>query len=269
MTQVLRFDDDHEEFFSPKGFLKNLFSLEHGTDATWVIQTYLSLHHKFWTSLESNNLTMLEFGGGPSLYSLISACPHVKEIVFAEFTEPNRNEVEAWLRKDASAFDWSPYFKHVVQTLEGKSQQDTLVREEELRRKITRVIPCDIRKQQPLMVKDAAQLKFDVVASTGCLECAVESDDQFCEAVKKLTKHIKTGGHLMLAGYLNSKSYMVGDEIFSDFSIGESLVRRGFEEAGLEILHFDASKRPPDLKNATVADYEGLFFTWGFLKEAK
>ena len=123
-------------------------------------------------------------------------------------------------------FDWSPYFKHVVQTLEGRALEDSFDREEELRRKITRVIPCDIRQEQPLMVKDAQQLKFDVVASTGCVEAAVKSGDMFCEAVAKLAKFVKPGDHLILVSFLNSKSYLVGNEKFSDFPVRESLVGR-------------------------------------------
>ena len=268
--QVLRFDDDHEDFFDPKDYLRSCLSLDDGTDSRWLVHTDMYRHHKFWTSMQSSNLTMLDFGGGPSIYSLISACPHVREIVFAEFTEPNRNEVNAWLRKDASAFDWSPYFKHVVQTLEGKKQEDSFDREEELRRKITRVIPCDIRQQQPLMVKDAQQLKFDVVHSNSCIEAAVESDDMFCEAVAKLAKLVKQGGYLMLGGFLNSTYYFVGNEKFSDFPVSESLVRRALNECGMKISCFDVIERPPGLKNAANdADFKGRFFTWGVLKNDK
>ena len=267
----MRLNDDHEEFFGPKEFLRSCLSLEEGTELRWVIHTKLYHYHKFWTSMESSNLTMLEFGGGPSLYSLISACPHVREIVFAEFTERNCNEVNAWLSKDASAFDWSPYFKHVVQTLEGRALEDSFDREEELRRKISRVIPCDILKQQPLMVKDAQRLKFDVVASTGCVEAAVESDDMFCEAVAKLAKFVKQGGHLILIGFLNTASYWVGNEKFNNFPVSESTVRRALDECGIEILHFDTIQRPPGLKCAdNYGDYElELFFAWGILKNGK
>ena len=42
-------------------------------------------------------LWLLEFGGGPSLYALISAAKHVDKIVFAEYAENNRREVEMWV----------------------------------------------------------------------------------------------------------------------------------------------------------------------------
>ena len=45
--------------------------------------------------------SLLEFGGGPTIYPLISAAKYVDNITFAEYAETNRNEIELWRdRKD-------------------------------------------------------------------------------------------------------------------------------------------------------------------------
>ena len=127
---------------------------------------------------------MLECGGGPSIFTLVTASPFVREIVFAEFSEANRREVEASQRKETSFHDWSPFFKHVVQKLEGRSDEEAIKREEELRSKISRIIPCDIRQTKPLNLNETSmtdQQKFDIISTTLCLEAAVESDDPYCE----------------------------------------------------------------------------------------
>ena len=83
-------------------------------------------YHNFWSSFGSSKLTVSEFGGGPSIYLLISASPFVSEIVFAEFLEANRREDEVYM---------SPFFKHVVQKLEGRSEENIIKCEKELRQK--------------------------------------------------------------------------------------------------------------------------------------
>lgn len=193
--------EDYEKCFNPKDFL-NMYCREPEDDFHWN-SFILSNFHKFWSGFGSNNLTMLEFGGGPSIYTLISACPFVREIVFAELTEANRKEVEEWQKRGSSSHDWSPFFKYVLQKLEGKSEKEAKQREEELRKKITHIIPCDINKTNPLQLKEfpiADQPKFDIISTTACLEAAVKSDDAYCEAVAKLSKLLKPGGHLIMAG---------------------------------------------------------------------
>ena len=74
----------------------------------------------------------------------LSAVPYAEEIIFAEYSEKNRQAVESWRQKSPDSHDWSPYFKFVVQNLEGKERHEVLIREDELRKKITHILPCDI-----------------------------------------------------------------------------------------------------------------------------
>ena len=87
--------------------------------------------------MAKRNLRVLHFGGGPAIYDLISAAPYAEEIIFAEYSQENRKEVAAWRERSPDAYDWSPYFRFVLQRLEGKGSEEALVREAELRKKIT------------------------------------------------------------------------------------------------------------------------------------
>ena len=93
----LRWVEDHEKYFNPKDYL-NPFNKSPecvAKEGDLHLGTFFVLnYHNFWSSFGSNNLTVLEFGGGPSIYPLISASPFLSEIVFAEFLEANRREVE-------------------------------------------------------------------------------------------------------------------------------------------------------------------------------
>ena len=77
---------------------------------------FLESIHDFYRNYHSNwdpdTARLLEFGGGPSIYPLISAAPYVSEIVFAEYAEEGRREIELWKNDDPTAHDWTPYFRY-------------------------------------------------------------------------------------------------------------------------------------------------------------
>ena len=88
------------------------------------IQFLLSCFHEVFQSLPFS-LTVLEYGSGPVIQYSISAAAHASEIVFSDIAESNREAVRKWLRRDPTAFNWSPRFDYVVQTLEGKGEKDS------------------------------------------------------------------------------------------------------------------------------------------------
>ena len=119
-------------------------------------------------------------------------------------------------------------FIHVVQTLEGKSEEEAKQREEELRSKISQVIPCDIRENNPIELKEPTL--FDVVGSSLCLEAVMESEAAYREAILKLSKLLKPGGHLVMAGVLGQSFYRVGDGKFYTFPLSKDLIYQALEE---------------------------------------
>jgi len=141
---VVRFGEDYYDHFSPKTYLSYYYKAE-GGKLEYFNEFALRGFHEFWSKqLASKNLRDLEFGGGPSIFDLIAAAPYAEEIIFAEYNEKNREEMEKWLQKSPESYDWLPYFKFVVQTLEGKNSDEAAIRESELRKKIKHVLPCDI-----------------------------------------------------------------------------------------------------------------------------
>ena len=136
--ESLRFGEDYHKKFDPKAYL-NYYSVTGDQTDRWAESSEFSLRcfHEFWSKMAKRNARVLDFGGGPAIYDLISAAPYAEEIVFAEYSEVNRKEVAAWRERSPDAHDWSPYFRFVLQRLEGKGSEEALVREAELRKKIT------------------------------------------------------------------------------------------------------------------------------------
>ncbi len=137
-----------------------------------VILFLLECLDNFFSNLEPNSLKILDYGCGPSLANEISATAKASEIVMADYCTPNREFVKKWLQ-DPAMYDFSSYFKHVVQNLEGGSEQDTARREVELRNKVKAVVPCDITKDQ--FIAEGYEGPYDVVMSFLCLENAAMS----------------------------------------------------------------------------------------------
>ena len=97
-----------QRFSAPEGIIDK----ERGVQPFYlkVIHDFYSDYHHNW---KPETARLLEFGGGPCIYPLISAAPHVSEIVFAEYAEEGRKEVELWKNNDPAAHDWTPYFRYV------------------------------------------------------------------------------------------------------------------------------------------------------------
>ena len=122
-----------------------------------------------------NGLTVLDYGCGPNLANHISAASKATEIVLADYCKPNRDFTKKWLAADPSAHDWSFYFKHVVETLEGKSHQESIERQKVLRDKVKAVVACDITKDQ--FIEEGYEGPYDVVKSLLCLSNAATNTE--------------------------------------------------------------------------------------------
>ena len=144
----------------------------------------------------------------------ISAALQASEIVMADYAEQNRKEVQLWVDKEPAAMEWSPFFKYVVVTLEGKSEQEAVAREDELRKRIKAIVSCDITADQP--IQPGYEGPYDVVLACLAIGCAYSSVAGYETGVAKLAKLVKSGGKLCLYENIGSGSifYAVGSEIF-------------------------------------------------------
>lgn len=70
---------------------------------TCFMKEFHSFYDKYISGNGSSMMTLLEFGGGPSIYSLISAAKHVGSITFAEYAPSNRHEIELWMNEKGQA----------------------------------------------------------------------------------------------------------------------------------------------------------------------
>ena len=222
---------------------------------TQVIQFY----NKYSSKWDNNTVRLLEFSGGPSIEGLISAVPHVNEIIFSAHTEGERKEVELWKFEKDGAHDWSNYFKKIVCELE-KVTGDTAWcdREKLLRQRVTAIIGCDIVQDYPLSIK---QDPFEIISTSFCLEIACSTFHEYKAAVKKLVSLLKPGGFLTMFIVERETFYRVGQKKWPTLPVTLEQVKEALADAGMVVL---VAERDPasihDIENPTISDYKAVLF---------
>ena len=184
--------------FDTDSYLETRFS---NVNAKGRILFPLEMFHKEFSALPGS-LKILDYGTGPAIMSLISAARKASEIILAEYSSRNRDALQSWLDKKPSAFNWLPFFQHVVQNLEGMDVLEATSREALVREKAREVVTCDINSST--IITEGFEGPYDVVSSSSCLECSCSSRKAFIENVKKLSALVKPGGHMML--YLTGRN---------------------------------------------------------------
>lgn len=246
--------NNYPDRFSPTKFLDMAYKTP-GTSENIVHNFLLDNLHKACsglfpkgqvTSCHSDGIKVVDYGCGPVVANVISAAgiPNVSQIVMAEYTARSREAIQQWLDKDPSAFDWSLYFKYVVKTLEGKTEQQVAKREERMR-SLLKVVSCDITLDQP--IEKGYEGPYDIVICSLCLMSCSNSEDEYRAGVRKLSSIMKPGGLLLI--YSTQKNpededpfYIVGSHYFHDLKVTYELHTSALKEAGLSILSIDHLK---------------------------
>ena len=190
---------DYKDKFDPYTFLRQYASLRNS-------QHMLRCFHDAFQNLPSN-ITVLDYGSGPSLRGIVSAAAKASEITLSDYSVANRRALSDWLENKCDAFDWDPYFSYVVRELEGMQGDDEVAkRQQEVRKIVKAVVECDLKKYPPI---EAAYNKlYDVVLSTYVVETIAKSYDEYCALVSRMTRLVKPRESLFLYGVENSTCYI-------------------------------------------------------------
>ena len=236
---------NYEERFDANEFLLQAYNTP-GTPKNYHRDYRMKMVHDLFNDLLpdgdcncDDGFKVLDYGCGPVIAFAISAAGKnaVSEIVLAEYTEMSRNAIRKWLDRDSTAFDWSSYFRHIVQNLEKKPENEVQFREERLRN-IVKVAACDIKANPP--IEEGYEGPYDVVMTFLAIESACESEEEYFRLVQNLSKLVKPEGHVMMFAKLakNSQSilYNIGGKLFHYYTISEDMLLCALEKAGLQCI---------------------------------
>ena len=218
---------EYDAFFEPKSYLDYYYKNVNERHAEVLRQL-----HQFYSTI-STGVKVLDVGSGPIIAHVISAVTKASEIILSEYTDKSREEIQRWITNHPDAHNWGPYFTFIVQGLEGKGNDEVSKRVQQLRQRIKAVIPCDITQDPP--VESTYAGPYDIVTSSLCLEAACSTEDDYINAVARLWKLIKEGGHLLLQcveGASRTHYYMVGTQKFRALSATPTMIRTALGKAG-------------------------------------
>ena len=212
------------------------------------------------------SLKVLEYASGPVVQHCISAAAHASEIVFSDIAESNREAVRKWLRRDPTAFNWSPHFDYVVQTLEGKGEKEAREREEMLRKVVKGVVHCDVLTEPP--TEKEFEGPYDVLIEGGCLNTACTSTESFKKGLVTLSHLLKPGGSILRCGEVLSMEqsttvYSVGKKEYNYLCTEKEFVIDAVKEAGfssVQIAYCEHDHSKASKQHIYRPEYQGLYF---------
>ncbi|XP_075046472.1 nicotinamide N-methyltransferase-like [Mixophyes fleayi] len=241
--------------FSPIDYLQTYYAPGKGAYVgEWTNFALRNLHETFAPGHVEGDI-LIDFGTGPTIYNLLSACEVFNNIITSDFLEQNRIQLQKWLRKDPDAFNWSHVVKFVCELEANSCNWEE--KEEKLRRKVTKVLKCDALKKNPFdpLVIPAA----DCLISCLCLEAPCKDLDSFCDTLKNLKELLKPGGHIILQNVLNCTFYYVGQKMFFHLSLTKQDLENAFKEAGYKIKEIKVVPRN-DKSRMDITDFESFYY---------
>ena len=205
---------------APSDYLEDLYS---NTDEDAEGGFLMNFFHKAYANAPHGN--MLEVGGGPAIYQLISASAAVKSITFSEYSEEYLNEVRKWINSDKNAFNWDEYFK-IALKLEGKetTPENLAAIKRRLKDKLTKLIKIDLFSEKPLGKNNFGQ--FDVISANFCPESISKTETEFIKAMINIFSLLKKQGLLVMSLARNGHYYQAKNLKYFGFPADENYIRQ-------------------------------------------
>ena len=224
----------------------------------WDIECYHSFYKIFREEWDNTKAVLLQLGAGPCIYDLISAAPYVAEIYHSDYLKCCCDEVLLWRNNDPNAYDWLPYFRHVVNTLEGKHSPHAVVEREELLRSIIKdSFTCDV-KQSPMVLPGLSKTP-DIICTNFCLEFAIPSNERYTGVLKEVFTMLKPNGFLVMLSNLECTWYAVGGTKFLCVCLTKQDIENALREVGF-VVHFKDTREKPLLARNINNDSTGHGF---------
>ena len=209
----------------------------------WINKCFHNFYQTYHKEWDNSTAVLLELGGGPCIYPLISAVPYVAEIYHSDYVKACRDEVLMWKNKDPNAYDWSTYFKHIVQTLEGQTSPDAVIkREEKLRSLLKDSLPCDCRADT---IVPSVKTPVNIISCNHCLEICFTSLEEYATGLRKIYDMIVPRGFFIsLTAIEISWCEYAGNRYYSSYPLTLQDVQTNYQNAGFDVLLTDSFDEP-------------------------
>ena len=201
--------------------------------------------------------TLLEFGSGPTLYSLITAAAKVDRIYACDMLPANLEQIRLWQNGSEQAFDWEPFIRRALQ-IEGKTTvtyEEVQCRTELLRHKLTLLGYCDAFRNPPLLTD--YNEGYDIVQVNFVPESITSSLNQWELALQNILTLLKPQGTFLITALKHAKYYQVYHHNYPAVSVDETMLVETLMRWGFEKTHIAVKTIPA---NAPFRGYSGMIF---------
>ncbi|NDJ52392.1 MAG: hypothetical protein GYB68_04795, partial [Chloroflexi bacterium] len=224
--------------FDPHAYL-NMYYSEIGTEGDGLLRFLVDVFVDL-----NDGITVLEFGGGPTIIGMIAAARRASEIHYADYLPANRDVVQDWLSGNEDAFDWNPFIQRTLQYEDKSPLSDAAVsaRAQQIRNAVTRVLACDIFQTPPVHTDQL----YDVVTAHYCLDAVTESKEAWYENILKMKRLLKLGGTLVISSLQEARFSNLGGNKFLNVFLQENDVSAYLERAGFLPEHIRVKSAPAD-----------------------
>jgi hypothetical protein len=214
----------------------------------------------YLTGVQAPTDTVIEVGGGPSLFSLMAVAAHrerpFRHVTFTDIGWKNLAEIQCWLKDDPRQFDYEPLLRW-LQTEVG-AEPETLM--ETLRKSPWEIVSFDWHRPLP----PAWERSYDVVSCHFFAESATNDERELLDLLEKVGRLGRPGATVLLSFMCRSDGYTVGHCDFPAFSIDEDNVFDYLSRAGLD-LGDTALRTAPTEDPESMPGYDGMLFIGGRL----
>lgn len=233
------------EDFSAEDYLREYYD-ELEAENKFLLDFFIDVY----SQIPANGI-LLEAGGGPTLYQLISAANTCKSIIFSDYAPQNLAQIKTWQQNRPDAYDWGPYFNYIAQKT-GINQQSL---EENLRNKIQQITSINLKNPaNPLT--ETEQAHYDIVSSNFCTESMTQYIEEFYTGMQILLSFIAPGGSFVGSFLKEASGYRAGDLYFPAVAVNEKMLTSFCEKNNLAIHEMRTIAAEPG------RDYAGIICLW-------
>lgn len=188
------------------------------------------------------SLVALDYGCGPTVHHAVALVPKVQEIYLADYLPCNLAEVQGWLDGAEDVHDWRDFTCYILQCegIAEPSDADIERREQEARRRITRLLPSDAGEDDPLGSEMRGH--FQLVTTHYCAEGATNSKQTWALYMRNIASLVAPGGSLIVSACGAADYYAVGERLFPCAGVNahdmlSCLQDNGFMDVDLRVRH--------------------------------
>ena len=236
--------------FDPQAYLKEYYS-HLGEENQALLHFLDDAYRNIFAELGVARL--LEFGGGPTIYQLISAAKYPVSIDFSDYLDANLNEVRNWIQNKPGQFVWDDFIRYVL-AHEGVCSDVCGIeqRMQLMRSKVKRFIHCDAKSPAPLKLQTRAP--YDVVSINFVLESITTEIAEWDKLVDNVVPLVGPQGYLVMCTILDAMCYRVGEHYFPAAPISPETLEKKLKQKRFSIIRMHSV----EAEHKYVQGYNGI-----------